>query len=154
MTYLLAILLAAGSVSVDLKNGKGEAAGTAQLTQEAKGVKVTLDLHGLAPGQHGIHFHEAAKCEGPDFKSAGGHLNPAGKEHGLDNPKGSHEGDMPNVDADAGGNIKASVTAPNAKLADLAKGTALVVHAKADDQKTNPSGSSGDRVACGVIAGK
>jgi Cu-Zn family superoxide dismutase len=151
MTLLIAMLLAAGSVTVNLSNASGQPAGTATLTQRDKGVEVALDLKGLTPGEHGIHFHETAKCEGPDFKSAGGHLNPQHKEHGLDNPKGSHEGDMPNVTADASGNVKTSVMAPHARLADLEKGGALVVHAKQDDQKSNPAGNAGDRVACGVI---
>jgi Cu-Zn family superoxide dismutase len=150
MTTLFAILIAAGT-TVNLTNAQGTSAGTATLTQEAKGVQVALDLKGLAPGEHGIHFHETAVCTGPDFKSAGGHLNPEHKEHGLENPKGSHEGDMPNVTADASGSVKTSVTAPNAKLDDLTKGAALVVHAKKDDQMSNPAGNAGDRVACGVI---
>jgi Cu-Zn family superoxide dismutase len=146
---------AAGTVTVDLKNAHGQPAGTAQLTQVEKGVEVKLDLHGLTPGHHGIHFHETAKCDGPDFKSAGAHLNPMRKEHGLENPSGPHEGDMPNVESDSNGNVKSTVTAPAAKLDDLTKsGAALVLHAKADDQKTNPAGDSGDRIVCGVIAKK
>jgi superoxide dismutase, Cu-Zn family len=139
---------AAESVKVDLKNGKGEPAGTATLSDAAKGVQVKLDAKGLASGAHGIHFHENGTCEGPDFKSAGGHLNPEHKEHGLKNPKGSHEGDMPTISADKDGKSKDTVTAPFAKLADL-HGKALIVHAKEDDQMT--AASSGDRFACGVI---
>jgi superoxide dismutase, Cu-Zn family len=139
---------AAESISVDLKDAKGESAGTAKLSDGKKGVDIKLDAKGLAPGKHGIHLHEAGTCTGPDFKSAGGHLNPEHKEHGLKNPKGSHEGDMPVITADDKGNSTETVTAPFAKLADL-HGKALVIHAKEDDQMTMPS--SGDRVACGVI---
>jgi superoxide dismutase, Cu-Zn family len=156
MKIILAVTLlsfaAAADQKVELKNAKGESVGTVTLSPASPGVTLALDLHGLAPGQHGIHFHETAKCDAPDFKSAGGHLNPAHKEHGLKNPAGAHEGDMPNLEADKDGNVKQSVTAPGATMADLAKGAAIVVHAKADDQTTNPSGASGDRVACGVLA--
>jgi Cu-Zn family superoxide dismutase len=139
---------AAESVKVDLKNAKGDSVGNARLSDGAKGVEVKVDAKNLAPGAHGIHFHEAGTCEGPDFKSAGGHLNPEHKEHGLKNPKGSHEGDMPTISADKDGKSKDTVTAPFAKLADL-HGKALIIHAKEDDQMT--AASSGDRFACGVI---
>jgi len=111
-------------------------------------VNIKVDVKGLTPGKHGIHLHETGKCEGPDFKSAGGHLNPDNKEHGLKNPKGPHEGDMPVMTASAKGTSRQTVNAPNAKLADL-HGKALVIHAKEDDQMT--AASSGERVACGVI---
>jgi Cu-Zn family superoxide dismutase len=139
---------AAESVSVDLKNAQGDPAGTAKLSDGKKGVQIKLDAKGLTPGKHGMHLHETGKCEGPDFKSAGGHLNPENKEHGLKNPKGAHEGDMPVITVNGKGNAKQTVTAPFAKLADL-HGKALVVHAKEDDQMT--AASSGDRVLCGVI---
>ena len=153
-TLLLAALAvsfsagAAQSVKVDLKDGKGESIGTAKLSQAKKGVDIKLDVHGLTPGKHGMHLHETGKCDGPDFKSAGGHLNPEGKEHGLKNPKGSHEGDMPVITVGKDGKSKSKVNAPNAKLDDL-HGKALVIHAQEDDQMT--MASSGGRVACGVI---
>ena len=144
-------------VTVKLQNGQGQDAGTATLTPAGKGVKIKLSLHGLTPGEHGIHVHQTAKCEGPDFKSAGGHFNPENKHHGLQNPEGPHAGDIPNFKADAKGDATATLIATGVILGDgpnsvfTAGGTALVVHAKADDGKTDPSGNSGDRVACGVI---
>lgn len=144
-------------VVVKLQNGQGKSVGTATLTQAANGVSIKLNAHDLTPGDHAIHVHQTAKCEGPDFKSAGGHFNPENKHHGLDNPEGPHAGDIPNFTVDAKGKSTATVVAPNVTLTDgphsvfTGGGTALVIHAKPDDNKTDPAGNSGDRVACGVI---
>jgi Cu-Zn family superoxide dismutase len=146
------------SVVVKMQDSQGKDAGTATLSSAAGGVKIKLNLHGIAPGEHGLHVHQAAKCEAPDFKSAGGHFNPDSKHHGLQNPEGPHAGDIPNFKADIKGNAKASLVAPNVTLTDgphsvfTGGGTALVVHAKADDGKTDPAGNAGDRIVCGVIA--
>lgn len=145
------------SVVVKMHDAQGKDLGTATLSSAAGGVNIKLNLHGLTPGEHGLHVHQAAKCEGPDFKSAGGHFNPDTKHHGLQNAEGPHAGDIPNFKADVKGNAKVTVLAPNVTLMDgphsvfTGGGTSLVVHAKADDGKTDPSGNSGDRMVCGVI---
>ena len=144
-------------VTVKLSDGKGKSVGTATLSADPGGVKITLAVKGLAAGDHAIHVHETAKCDGPDFKSAGGHYNPEHKKHGKDNPEGAHAGDMPNFTVDAKGASTASVIAPGVTLDDgphsvfTNGGTALVIHAKPDDMKTDPAGAAGDRIACGTI---
>jgi Cu-Zn family superoxide dismutase len=148
---------ATAPVKVELKNGQGASVGTATVTSEMNMVHIALDVKGLTPGQHAIHIHMTPSCEGPAFTSAGGHFNPAGKKHGSQNPEGPHAGDMPNFTVAADGTSKATVMAmgvtlgngPNSVFAN--GGTALVIHAGADDMKTDPAGAAGDRIACGVI---
>ncbi|HEY4240832.1 MAG TPA: superoxide dismutase family protein [Kofleriaceae bacterium] len=147
-------------VTVKLSDAKGKAVGTATLSAPkdgSTGTMIALDLHDMPPGMHAIHVHETAKCVAPDFKSAGGHFNPDHKHHGIGNPEGPHAGDMPNFEVDKKGKVKTNVIAPNVTLDDgphsvfTGGGTALVIHASSDDMKTDPSGNSGDRIACGVI---
>lgn len=121
------------------------------------GLLVNITAQGMAPGPHGVHIHETGKCEGPDFKSAGGHWNPMEKSHGFDNPQGAHAGDFFNLDigADGTGSLEAMVPGATLNGGDKAlldaDGAAFVVHEGADDLRTDPSGDSGGRIACGVF---
>lgn len=142
---------------VQLTDAQGKGVGSVTLSQHKKGVEVSGHLENLPPGEHAIHFHREPKCEAPDFKSAGPHFNPSLKKHGLDNPEGHHDGDNPNFTVDAKGKAKLSFVNKDVTLGTDSHslffngGTSIVIHAKADDQKTDPAGNAGDRIACGVI---
>ena len=149
---------AATAQSAQLMDAGGKAIGTVEMSEDASGLTLKVTAAGLPVGTHGVHLHEKGMCEGPKFESAGAHWNPMTKQHGRDNPMGAHLGDLANMDATDGAEATSTyqvagvtmVGTGNA-LAD-ADGTSLVVHAKADDYKTDPSGNSGDRIACAVLA--
>jgi Cu-Zn family superoxide dismutase len=148
----LPVLLAAASFI----HGDGSPAGMARIFTAGGHATIVIDLSGIPPGPHGLHLHTTGKCDGPGFTTAGGHLNPTGRQHGVNNPSGSHLGDLPNLTADAAGRISARIHFggdPQALATALfdADGSALVLHAAADDYKTDPAGNSGARIACGVL---
>lgn len=144
--------------SVTVVGSDGAAKGTLGIREDSNGTTLTLELTGLSEGLHGVHLHEVGRCDGPAFDSAGGHWNPSGKQHGRDNPNGAHVGDLSNLGALASGNgtgtyLVAGVLLDQGevRMGDT-DGTALIVHASADDYRTDPSGNSGARIACAVIA--
>jgi Cu-Zn family superoxide dismutase len=143
----------AGGAPMALVNSAGQSIGTVRAWQTAGGVSFRISASGLPHGIHGLHVHAVGRCDPPDFASAGGHWNPAGKKHGMNNPAGPHAGDLPNVEVAANGVLTATVTLAGATMASLldADGAALVLHAGPDDYMTDPSGNSGARIACAVI---
>ena len=145
------------SAHADIMDSKGQKIGTARLEQSSSGVRISLTASQLPPGTHGFHIHTVGKCDPPDFKTAGPHFNPDNKKHGLENPEGHHAGDGPNFTVGANGKAHFKREDKDVNLgADSHSlfsngGTALIIHAKADDQKTDPAGNAGDRIACGFI---
>ena len=143
-------------ITADLARADGSWAGVATISQRRDGVFLSLSAQAPAAGTFGMHLHAIGKCEAPDFTSAGPHWNPDMKQHGHDIPMGAHDGDLPN--ANAGDDLKITL---EYKLTDImlsgptglldADGGALVIHEKADDYKTDPSGNSGKRIICGVF---
>ena len=148
----------AATAKADLADSKGASVGTAKLKETPQGVSLALEVSNLPPGVHGFHIHAVGKCEPPGFTSAGGHFNPEGKKHGWENPEGHHAGDLHNLTVDANGKAKVKVVVTGVTLGDgpnslfQPQGTALVIHASPDDNKTDPAGNAGARIACGVIS--
>lgn len=146
------------TMTVKIINSKGENIGTASLSQVGDKVQVLIEAQNLPPGTHGTHFHEVGRCDTPDFKTAGEHLNPRHKQHGFKNPKGFHAGDLPNIEVGTDGKVRANlatkeVTFEKGKPNSLLRpgGISLIIHEKADDYFTDPSGNSGGRIACAAI---
>lgn len=146
------------TAKTELKDKDGLTVATAIFTETAAGVKLALAATKLPAGQHGWHIHTTGTCTAPDFASAGAHFNPDSRQHGAQNPQGPHAGDLGNLTVAADGTLKTevtnkAVTLESGKANSLFKegGTALVIHAMVDDEKTDPSGNSGGRIACGVV---
>jgi Cu-Zn family superoxide dismutase len=141
---------------IELRRGDGRLVARAIVWQARTGVEIRVQAAGLPAGHYGVHLHAVGRCEGPDFVSAGPHWNPTGRQHGSLNPQGHHLGDLPNLDVDEHGagrlefTIAGATTSGPQGLFD-ADGTALVIHAGPDDYRTDPSGNSGARIACGVL---
>jgi Cu-Zn family superoxide dismutase len=159
--FSTAVRLAAApkSAHAEIVNARGAKIGSAKITLTSDGVKIAVKVSQLTPGEHGLHIHTVGKCEGPAFTSAGGHFNPTNAHHGVHNAQEPHPhlGDLMNLVVDTNGKGNASFIANGVTLGDGANslfhegGTALVIHAKADNLMSDPSGNSGDRIACGVI---
>jgi superoxide dismutase, Cu-Zn family len=149
----------AAPVVVKMTSADGKDVGTISLTEKKGGVDFKLDLMNLSPGEHAIHVHQNPKCDPPTYASSGFHLNPNGKMHGMKNPDGPHDGDIPvNLKVSSDGTDKSSFVvktlsldpaAPNSVFAN--GGTSIIIHASADDMETDPGGNSGPRIACGII---
>ena len=149
---------AAPSATAPLLAADGSRRGDAAVTETAAGLRVAVRATGLTPGVHAVHVHMTGTCTPPDFTSAGGHWNPTGRQHGKDNPAGMHMGDMPNLTAgpDGSGQMEYLIqggtlrTGPHPLLD--ADGAAVVIHAQADDNKSDPAGNAGGRIACGILS--
>nr|WP_275899580.1 superoxide dismutase family protein [Bacillus piscicola] len=147
-------------ITVSLKNSDGEEIGTAELEETGEGVDIHLEAANLPENsKHGFHIHETGACEAPDFKSAGGHFNPADTDHGKESENGPHAGDLPNIETDENGEVTTDITAENVTLKPgeensllQDEGTALVIHSGPDDYQSQPSGDAGERIACGIIS--
>ena len=142
--------------SATIMRADGVPAGTAQLLASGDQVTLAAVLTGIPAGVHGIHLHTAGSCTRPDFSSAGAHLNPLARKHGATNPDGKHAGDLPNITIQPGGtgSLTADLEGTRAQIRDWlfdTDGTAILVHADPDDYRTDPSGNSGSRIACGVL---
>ena len=145
------------SAKAELKNAQGQKVGNVSFKQALDGIDISLKVFNLPPGEHAFHIHTVGKCEPPDFKTAGGHLNPQNMKHGLKNPSGPHAGDLPNITVGKNGKGKAVLLNKRVTLTPGSNslfhegGTALIIHEKADDETTDPTGNAGNRIACGVI---
>jgi Cu-Zn family superoxide dismutase len=147
----------APGASAQIVDARGVSKAFAGLIPDRGGVRVEINASGMAPGTYGAHIHTTGRCDPPGFESAGGHWNPTGRQHGAENPQGRHLGDLPNLQINPQGNGRLVFAVPSASLQSGANplldadGAAIVIHAGADDHRTDPSGNSGARIACGII---
>jgi Cu-Zn family superoxide dismutase len=154
---LAAVPLGPSSAAADLADGGGRVLARATAEEAGEGVRVRIEAAGVAPGAYGAHVHTVGRCEGPAFTTAGPHWNPTGQQHGKDNPAGMHKGDLPNLLVGANGQGSFEYTILGAAIGGFSNamldsdGAAVVIHQRADDYRTDPSGNSGDRIACGVL---
>lgn len=141
------------SARAELSTADGKPAGVATIKEEDGGLKVSYMAQNLPLGPHAVHIHTTGKCDGPAFESAGGHWNPTNKQHGTENPQGPHLGDLPTMSVADNGVGSVLFTIPGGTLTELmdADGAAFMVHADADDNKTDPAGNAGGRIACGIV---
>jgi superoxide dismutase, Cu-Zn family len=140
----------------ELRDAGGRIVGRAEARQVEGGVGVSIEASGVSPGTHGVHAHAVGRCDPPGFESAGAHWNPTDREHGAQNPQGPHLGDLPNltVGSDGRGRLEFRIDGAVLRSSDGlldSDGAAIVIHATADDYRTDPSGNSGGRIACGVL---
>jgi Cu-Zn family superoxide dismutase len=142
------------AANTHLIDAQGRETGTAAVLQSKSGGLLVLKLWSIPPGVHGLHLHTTGMCDPPGFLSADAHYNPGKRQHGTKNPQGTHAGDLPNVVARADSTVDTTLAIPMDLVHAIGRGAAakaLVAHAGADDLRTDPSGSSGPRIACGVL---
>lgn len=148
------------SATAELRNADGLVVGSALFSEASDGVRIVVDVRGLPAGAKAVHIHALGRCDPPRFTSAGDHFNPDGREHGLQNPRGPHAGDLPNltVAEDGAGRLETTqrrISLGTGRTSILGgPGRALVIHSGPDDLRTDPTGNSGARIVCGVIMGK
>ncbi|MFN3387426.1 MAG: superoxide dismutase family protein [Allosphingosinicella sp.] len=143
--------------TADIRDAAGRTRARATATESGDSIRVRVEAVDMTAGAYGTHVHTTGRCDAPSFESAGGHWNPTGRQHGRDNPQGEHKGDLPNLLVGTDGRGSFEFTIPGASISQGpnrlldADGAAIVVHSGADDYRTDPSGNSGSRVACGVL---
>ncbi|HEY0043752.1 MAG TPA: superoxide dismutase family protein [Allosphingosinicella sp.] len=155
---LAGVPLGPAAAAAEIQDAGGRVVARATAEEAGEGVRLRIEAEGMAPGAYGAHVHTTGRCDAPGFTTAGPHWNPTGQQHGKDNPAGMHKGDLPNllVGTDGRGSFEytvlgAAIGGGGASAMLDMDGAAVVIHQRADDYRTDPSGNSGDRIACGVL---